>query len=73
MSRRSPLLDDTIGILRQHGLAHKIENGGPHFKVRFTNAFGSKCLLIVSQSPSHFSAIRKNRAVLQRLLRRPAQ
>ena len=73
MSAKFFLLEDAIETLRRHGLTPEVENGGPHFKIRFVNALGSNCVLIVSRSPSHFSAIRKNRAVLQRLLRRPAR
>ena len=66
---KNPLLSDAINTLRQRGLAHVIENGGIHYKVRFTNTLGSRCVLVVSGSPSHPSAIRKNRAVLKRLAR----
>ena len=66
------LLEDAIDTLRQHGLTGEIEYG-PHFKVRFTNALGSQCCLIVSRSPSNRFAIKRNRAELRRLLRRPAR
>ena len=68
----NPLLKDTVTTLRQHGLAPHIENG-LHLKVRFTNALGSQCCLIVSRSPSNRFAIKRNRAELRRLLRRPAR
>ena len=66
------LLEDAINTLRQHGLTGEIEHG-PHFKVRFTNALGSRCCLIISRSPSSQSAIKENRAELRRLMRRPAR
>jgi hypothetical protein len=66
------LLEDAIDTLRQHGLTGEIEHG-PHFKVRFTNALGSQCCLIVSRSPSNRFAIKRNHAELRRLLRRPAR
>ena len=65
------LVRDAIGILRQHGLAAEVEQG-PHLKVRFTNALGSRCCLIVSRSPSSQRAIANSRAELRRLLRRSA-
>jgi len=67
------LLEDAINTLRQHGLTGEIEHG-PHFKVRFSNALGSRCCLIISRSPSCRSAIKDNRAELRRLMmRRPAR
>ena len=66
------LLEDAINTLRQHGLTSEIEHG-PHFKLRFTNALGSRCCLIISHSPSCRSAINDNRAELRRLMRRPAR
>ena len=68
----NPLLEEAIRTLREHGLTSEIEHG-PHFKVRFTNALGSQCCLIVSRSPSNRFAIKRNRAELRRLLRRPAR
>jgi hypothetical protein len=73
MSGKSTLLDDAIATLRRHGLTPEVKNGGAHYKIRFVNAPGSKCLLIVSQSPSSQSAIHNNRAELRRLLRRPVR
>ena len=73
MSGKFALLDDAVDTLHRHGLAPQVENGGVHFKIRFVNALGSNCLLIVSRSPSRPSAIQKNRAVLKRLLRRAPQ
>ena len=70
--RKFTLLHDALGTLRRHGLDCQVEQG-PHFKVRFTNALGAQCLLIVSRSPSPQSAIHNNRAELRRLLRRPVQ
>jgi hypothetical protein len=66
------LLEDTIEILRQYGLIGRIEYG-PHFKVHFTNVHGSHCCLVMSRTPSCQFAIKKNRAELRRLLRRPAR
>jgi len=68
----SALLRDAIDTLRQQGLAAEIEHG-PHFKIRFTNALGSQCCLIVSRSPSSQRALQENRAMLRRLLRRAAR
>jgi len=73
MSGKFALLDDAVDILLRHGLTPEVKNGGAHYKIRFVNALGSKCLLIVSQSPSSRFAVRKNRAELRRLLRRPAR
>jgi hypothetical protein len=68
------LVEDTIDTLRRYGLTGEIEEGGSgHFKVKFVNGQGSKCLLVVSHSPSNRHAIRKNRAELRRLIRRPAR
>jgi hypothetical protein len=66
------LLNDAIATLRQHGLAPEVEHG-PHLKIKFINALGSQCCLIVSRSPSNRFAIKRNRAELRRLLRRPAR
>jgi hypothetical protein len=66
------LLDDAIDMLRQFGLAPVVEHG-PHIKIRFVNALGSRCSLIISRSPSCRSAIKDNRAELRRLMRRPAR
>jgi hypothetical protein len=33
-------------------IPHTIENGGKHPKVRFTNALGRNCMVVVSSSPS---------------------
>jgi hypothetical protein len=66
------LLEDAITMLRQHGLTPEIENGS-HFKIRFTNVLGSRCCLVVSRTPSNRFAIKRNRAVLRRLMRRPAR
>jgi hypothetical protein len=61
------LLEDALATLDQHGLAAEIEQG-VHFKIKFINAFGSQCCLVVSRTPSNRWAIHKNRAVLRRLL-----
>lgn len=66
---KSPLLEDTLTLLRQHGLAAEVEQG-PHFKVRFTNPLGRPCLLIISRSPSSQNANKRSRGELRRLLRR---
>jgi hypothetical protein len=66
------LLDDAIDMLRQYGLVSVVEHG-PHIKIRFVNAFGSQCCLIISRSPSCRSAPKDNRAELRRLMRRPAR
>jgi hypothetical protein len=65
----NPLLKDAVAMLRQHGLAAHIENGS-HIRVRFTNSFGTHCLLVLSRTPSDQAAIKKSRAQLRRLLRR---
>jgi hypothetical protein len=65
------LVEDAIDTLRRHGLTGEIEEAGSgHFKVKFVNGRGSKCLLIVSRTPSSQRAIKRNRAVLRRLMRR---
>lgn len=64
------LLQDALATLREHGLGAEIEQGA-HIKIKFTNALGSRCCLVVSRSPSSWSALRKSRAELGRLLRRP--
>jgi hypothetical protein len=69
------LLDDAVDTLREYGLAAEIEPGkGSHLKIRFTNAHGSKCLLVVPRtSANNWRAIRNHRAALRRLMRRPAR
>jgi hypothetical protein len=66
------LLEDALETLRQHGVTAEVEQG-LHFKVRFINALGSNCCLVVSRTPSDRLAIWKNRSVLRRLLRRGPQ
>jgi hypothetical protein len=74
MSGKFELVADALATLRQHGLAAEIEPGnGSHRKIRFVNANGSKCLLIVPMTSGSWRANRNNRAELQRLLRRPAR
>jgi len=58
----NPLLKDAVAMLRQHN--------GSHIRVRFTNSFGTHCLLVLSRTPSDQAAIKKSRAQLRRLLRR---
>jgi hypothetical protein len=42
------LLAEAIVVLRERGLATEIEPGnGSHRKIKFTNANGSKCFLVV--------------------------
>jgi hypothetical protein len=69
---RFALLEDALEILDQHGLVGEVEQSS-HLKIRFTNALGSRCLLVVSRSPSDRLAIWKSRAELRRLLRREPQ
>ena len=67
---RFPLLvEDTLALLRQHGLTGWVEQG-THFKIRFNNRFGRKCLLVVARSPSDWRAFKQNRGELRRLMRR---
>jgi hypothetical protein len=66
------LLQEAIDTLRQHGLTPEVEQG-PHLKIKFTNALGSRCCLVVSRTPSSQSAIKANRGELRRLMRRPAR
>jgi hypothetical protein len=67
--RFPPLVRDSLTMLAEHGLAGEVEQG-PHFKVRFVNVFGRKCLLIVARSPSDWRVFKQNRSELRRLLRR---
>jgi hypothetical protein len=66
------LLEDSLEILREHGLSAEVEQSS-HFKIRFINALGSNCCLVVSRTPSDRLAIWKNRSVLRRLLQREPQ
>jgi hypothetical protein len=68
---RSRLLEDALTVLGQENIAANVENGGPHFKVRFRNRFGRDCCLVVSRSPSTSIALQQSRAVLRRLMRSP--
>jgi hypothetical protein len=63
------LVRDTLTLLAEHGLTGEVENG-THFKIRFVNQYGHKCLLITARSPSHQRAFKQNRAELRRLLRK---
>jgi hypothetical protein len=66
------LVAEALDILHEAGLAAEVHDNAPHYKVRFTNAFGRKCTLIISRSPSNRNAVQENRAVLRRLLRASA-
>jgi hypothetical protein len=66
---KSDLLEDALETLRQQGVTAEVEQG-LHFKVRFINALGSSCCLIVSRTPSDRLSLQNNRSVLRRLLRR---
>jgi hypothetical protein len=63
------LVAEALEILREAGLAADVQDNAPHYKIRFTNAFGRRCTLIISRSPSNRNAAQENRAVLRRLLR----
>jgi hypothetical protein len=64
-------VNDAVETLRQHGLAAEIEPGrGSHTKIRFINANGSKCLLVVPRPSRSWHAIRSYRAELRRLMKR---
>jgi hypothetical protein len=67
---RSPLIVDALALLAERGLAAEVEQGGAHYKLRFDNQNGCRCLLVVSVSPSSRNALKKNRSQLHRLLRR---
>ena len=62
------LLEETLEVLREQGLDATVEPGA-HFKIKFTNALGRPCVLIISRSPSCRLAGKRNRALLRRLLR----
>jgi hypothetical protein len=63
------MLEDTVAILLRHGLDGDIEDRGGHIKVRFINAHGRACQLILSRTPSCRFARTKNRGLLRRLMR----
>lgn len=66
------LVRDAIDTLRRHGLTPEIEQGS-HLKVKFTNVLGSRCVLVVSCTPSCWRSLKASRAELRRLMRRPAR
>lgn len=66
---RSPILEDALTELAQHGLSGEVEQG-PHLKVKFVNQFGRRCLLVVSRTPSSRFALKQSRSELRRLLQR---
>jgi hypothetical protein len=70
MTRFPPLVRDALTELAEHGLAGEVEQG-PHYKVRFRDRHGRKCLLVIARSPSDRRVFKQNRSVLRRLLRRP--
>ena len=70
--RYGQLVDEALEILREAGVAAEVQDNTRHIKIRFTNALGYRCLLVVSRSPSHHNAAQRNRATLRRLLRQPA-
>jgi hypothetical protein len=70
MSNHNHLVAEALEILRGAGLTDaKVSNGGAHYKVKFTNAHGKRCLLVVSRSPSNRNAAQNNRSELRRLMR----
>jgi hypothetical protein len=66
------MVRDALDLLAEHGLVGEVENGS-HFKIRFVNPHGHRCLLVVARSPGHQHAIKQNRAELRRLLRKGDQ
>ena len=45
--RFSPLVRDSLSLLAAHGLVGEVEQSA-HFKVRFRNQFGCRCLLVIA-------------------------
>ena len=68
---KSELLRETLSTLRQHGSEPRVVQS-KHFKIRWQDQAGRSRCLVLSSSPSCPFAIKKNRAVLRRLLRRSA-
>jgi hypothetical protein len=59
---------DAVVLLRAHGFAPSVSNGGKHIKVRWVD-HGRRFTLVVSRSPSNRHAQTKSLALLRRLLR----
>jgi hypothetical protein len=68
--RYPPLVEDSLALLAEAGIAGEVEQGR-HFKVRFENQLGRKCMLSVSLSPGSRRARKQNLSQLRRLMRCP--
>jgi len=68
MKRAAELVHDAVSLLREHGFAPTVSNGGKHLKVRWFDR-GRRYTLVISQSPSDRQARINSLTTLRRLLR----
>jgi hypothetical protein len=68
MNRATELVNDAVALLKDHGFAPTVSNGGKHVRVRWVDA-GRRFTLYVPASPSDHRARLNSRAVLRRILR----
>jgi hypothetical protein len=68
MNRAEELVRDAEVLLRRHGFAPTVSNGGKHLKISWFDQ-GRRYTLVLSRSPSDRRARLRSRTVLRRLLR----
>jgi hypothetical protein len=68
MNRSSELVHDAVALLRAHGFAPTVSNGGRHLRIRWVDQ-GRRYTLFIPASPGDVRARLNSRAVLRRILR----
>jgi hypothetical protein len=68
MTRATELVRDAVALLRAHGFAPTVSNGGRHLRIRWLDQ-GRRYTLVVPRNPSDQRARLNSRAVLRRILR----
>jgi hypothetical protein len=68
MNRARELVADAVAMLRGHGFAPTVSNGGRHLRVRWFDQ-ARRFTLIIPATPSDHRARLNSRAVLRRILR----
>jgi hypothetical protein len=66
--RAKDLVRDAVAMLKGHGFAPTVSNGGRHLRVRWFD-HGRRFTLYIPSTPSDHRAKLNSRAVLRRILR----
>jgi len=62
-------VNDALAILATHGITPTVDTSARHVKVRWSDAWGHRFVLVIPQSPSDWRSRSNSRATLRRLLR----